>query len=194
MRTVTKAAACVLAIGAIGIVAAGCGSANTDANAPTVANTAVQTNAQGDTISSASSSAAPAGTSSGSSSASAVTIGTGTVSGLGTVLVNAQGQTLYMFVPDNKSKVTCTGACATVWPPVALSSGQTATASGSVKQSLLGSDPNPSGGDVVTYNGWPLYTYVSDTSAGQANGQALNINGGLWYVMSPSGAIIKKAA
>jgi predicted lipoprotein with Yx(FWY)xxD motif len=55
----------------------------------------------------------------------------------------------------------------------------------------LGSDPNPGGGTVVTYSGWPLYTYVADTAAGAAQGQALNLNGGLWYVMSPSGAIIR---
>lgn len=52
--------------------------------------------------------------------------------------------------------------------------------------------PEHAGGRVVTYDGWPLYTYVTDTAAGQANGQALNLNGGLWYVISPSGKVIKK--
>ena len=45
---------------------------------------------------------------------------------------------------------------------------------------------------MVTYAGWPLYTYVTDTTSGQANGQALNLNGGLWYVISPSGKVISK--
>ena len=57
---------------------------------------------------------------------------------------------------------------------------------------LLGSDSNPSGGKVVTYAGWPLYTYVADTGPGTASGQAKNLNGGLWYVISPAGTVIKK--
>lgn len=193
MRTVTKAAACSVAIGAIAVVGVGCGTSSTSYNAPTVTNSAVQTNSQGqtETVTTPAAAAAQGGSSSGSTSS--VTINSATVGSLGTILVNSQGQTLYMFVPDNKSKVTCVGGCAAVWPPVSIPAGQKATASGTVKQALLGSDPNPSGGDVVTYNGWPLYTYITDTSAGQATGQGVNLNGGLWYVMSPSGAIIKTA-
>jgi predicted lipoprotein with Yx(FWY)xxD motif len=55
----------------------------------------------------------------------------------------------------------------------------------------IGSDRNPSGGRVVTYNRWPLYRYIGDSKPGQASGQALDLNGGLWYVLSPSGKIIK---
>jgi len=43
-----------------------------------------------------------------------------------------------------------------------------------------------------TPRGWPLYTYVGDTSVGTAKGQALNLNGGLWYVLAPSGTVIRK--
>src|SRR2546426_10468937 len=85
---------------------------------------------------------------------------------LGTVLVNSKGRTLYMFVPDKRRKVTCVGSCAAVWPPVKLPKGGKPVAKGMVRASLLGSDPDPVGGRVVTYNRWPLYTYVSDTSAG----------------------------
>src|SRR4029078_11623395 len=60
------------------------------------------------------------------------------------------------------------------------------------KQTLLGSDKNPSGGRVVTYNRWPLYTYIADSKPGQATGQALDLNGGLWYVLSPYGKVITK--
>jgi outer membrane protein assembly factor BamB/predicted lipoprotein with Yx(FWY)xxD motif len=120
-----------------------------------------------------------------------VQISTRTVPGLGPVLVNAQGRTLYSFAPDNDKKVTCVGPCAEVWPPAFLPSGQKPIASGQVKQSLLGSDPDPAGGRVITYAGWPLYTFVSDTAPGKATGQGLNINGGLWYVLSPSGQVTK---
>jgi predicted lipoprotein with Yx(FWY)xxD motif len=111
---------------------------------------------------------------------------------LGTVLVNSRGRTLYMFVPDHRKRVTCKGTCAKYWPPLKLKSGTKPTAGGAARKKLLGSDPNPSGGRVVTYNRWPLYTYIADTKAGQANGQAIKLNGGYWYVLSPAGNVIKK--
>ena len=126
-----------------------------------------------------------------STSMTAVKISTRTVAKLGVILVNAKGRTLYMFVPDKQSKVTCVATCAAIWPPVKLPNGAKAVAAGTTKARLLGSDRNPSGGRVVTYNKWPLYTYVSDTAAGQAKGQGLKLNGGYWYVLSPSGKVIK---
>jgi predicted lipoprotein with Yx(FWY)xxD motif len=108
---------------------------------------------------------------------------------VGAVLVNAEGHTLYTFAPDQHSRVTCVSSCAAVWPPLKLASGETAAGS-QLKASLLGSDPDPEGGRVVTYAGWPLYTYAADSAAGQANGQALEANGGRWYVIAPSGKVV----
>ena len=118
---------------------------------------------------------------------SAATVQTKTLKKLGTVLVNSKGRTLYMFVPDHRKKVTCKDRCAAVWPPLKVKTGQKPTAGGAARKKLLGLD-----GRVVTYNRWPLYTYVGDSKPGQANGQATNLNGGLWYVMSPSGKYITK--
>lgn len=123
--------------------------------------------------------------------ATKVTISTRKLPKLGTVLVNGKGLTLYMFVPDKQKRVTCKTACAAVWPPVKLPKGAKAVAAGKAKAKLLSSDPNPAGGRVVTYNRWPLYTYVGDRKPGQATGQALNLNGGLWYVLAPSGKVIR---
>jgi predicted lipoprotein with Yx(FWY)xxD motif len=109
---------------------------------------------------------------------------------LGVVLANSAGRTLYMFVPDKRSKVTCIRACAAIWPPLKLPSGAKAVASEGAQATLLGSDRDPAGGRVITYNKWPLYTYVGDHAAGQAKGQALKLNGGYWYVLSPSGKVI----
>jgi predicted lipoprotein with Yx(FWY)xxD motif len=121
-----------------------------------------------------------------------VRVSTREVPKLGTVLVTSKGRTLYMFVPDKHRRVTCVRACAVVWPPLKLPKRAKAVASGKARSSLLGSDRDPAGGRVVTYAGWPLYTYVADTSAGTAKGQALNLNGGLWYVLAPSGKVIRK--
>jgi predicted lipoprotein with Yx(FWY)xxD motif len=160
---------------AIALLAAGCGSSST-----------TSTKSSASTPAASSTSSTPA--------AGAVQISTRTLPGLGSVVVNAQGRTLYMFAPDKAKKVTCVGACAAVWPPLALSSGQKPVVSGQAKSSLVGSDPNPAGGRTVTYAGWPLYTYVTDTSPGTARGQAINLNGGLWDVIAPSGKVITKKA
>ena len=111
---------------------------------------------------------------------------------LGVVLVNSRGRTLYMFVPDHRKKVTCKGSCAVIWPPLKIKNGQHPRAGGAARQKLLGTDKNPGGGRVVTYNRWPLYTYITDHRPGQHTGQGVNNSGGLWYVLSPSGKVIKK--
>ncbi len=132
----------------------------------------------------------------GKSDSGTATIGTRSLGALGTVLVDGSGRTLYMFPPDQQREVTCTGRCAVVWPHVSVSSGNAPKATGAVRQSLLGTvaDPDSSGKRVVTYDGWPLYRYDADTRPGQANGQALDVNGGYWYVLRPSGQIVKTPA
>lgn len=120
------------------------------------------------------------------------TVKTRKVKGLGVIVVNSRGFTLYMFKPDKRKRVTCRGSCAAVWPPLKIKKGHKPTAGGKARQKLLGTDKNPGGGRVVTYNRWPLYTYVADTKPGQATGQGTNLNGGLWYVLSPAGKVIKK--
>jgi predicted lipoprotein with Yx(FWY)xxD motif len=126
------------------------------------------------------------------SGSSSVSLSTRAIKGLGTVVVNSQGRTLYTFAPDKAKKVTCTGSCAVVWPPLKIGAGQKASVSGGLKSSLVSSAPDPSGGRVVTYNGWPLYLYQVDQVAGTDHGQALESSGGLWYAIAPSGEQITK--
>ncbi|MGH2885627.1 MAG: COG4315 family predicted lipoprotein [Solirubrobacteraceae bacterium] len=123
--------------------------------------------------------------------ASSVTVSAKKVDGLGKVLVTSKGLTLYMFVPDKQKKVTCVKTCAAIWPPLKAAKGAKLVALGGVKHSLLGTDKDPSGGLVVTYDKWPLYTYVADRKPGQASGQRLNSAGGLWYVLAVSGKVVK---
>lgn len=117
-----------------------------------------------------------------------VTIGTAKIGKLGTVLVNRRGYVLYMYQPDQHSKVACNHACQTYWPPVVAPATGVAKAVGRAKQSLIGSLKNPYDGKrIVTYNGWPLYTFVSDGRPRSANGQNINVNGGYWWVLTPAG-------
>jgi predicted lipoprotein with Yx(FWY)xxD motif len=127
-------------------------------------------------------------------STSSVAVKTRKVKGLGVVLVNAKGRTLYTFAKDQRRHVTCTGQCASFWPPLKWKGAGKPKAGGTAKAKLVGTDMNPSGGRVVTYSKWPLYTYVGDGGAGQANGQAISQSGGKWYVISPAGKVIKHKA
>jgi predicted lipoprotein with Yx(FWY)xxD motif len=126
----------------------------------------------------------------GASSAASVTISAKSVPGVGTVLVNGQGQTLYMLTSEKGGKITCTQAngCTQAWPETLLTSGATAATAGSgVQSSLLGTVKDASGNLEVTYNHWPLYTFSGDSGPGVAKGQALTSFGGTWYVLNGSG-------
>jgi len=96
-----------------------------------------------------------------------------------TVLTNANGLTLYTFAPDKSGKSVCYGSCAAYWPPV---KGPVTVASGVTGVTgKLGTAKRTDGSLQATYNGRPLYTYIADTAPGQAKGNKLNINGGLWF-------------
>ena len=131
-------------------------------------------------------SSAPAGT----SSAASATISAKSVPRVGTVLVNGQGQTLYMLTSDKGGKITCTQAngCTQAWPKTLLTNGATTAKAGSgVQASLLGTVKDASGNLEVTYNHWPLYTFVKDSGPGTAHGQGVTGFGGTWYVLNASG-------
>ena len=96
----------------------------------------------------------------------------------------------HVFAPDAGRHVTCTGGCATAWPPLLVRAGQTIAAGRGVRPGLLGTAPDPAGGSVVTYRGWPLYTYLGDAAPGHAAGQGEDDDGGYWFVMRPSGQIV----
>ncbi len=100
-----------------------------------------------------------------------------------TVLTNAKGLTVYWFAPDTSTKSNCNGSCATYWPPVP----GPATAMAGVN-GKLGVITRSDGSKQATFNGHPLYTYVSDTKPGEAKGNGLNLSGGLWHDIVLSGA------
>lgn len=117
-----------------------------------------------------------------------VTVSVRTLPGLGPVLVDGQGRTLYMFPPDAGSRVTCTGGCAGTWPPLVIARGKKPAGGAGVNRAVLSTlaDPN-SGARIITYAGYPLYRYAGDVDAGTATGQALFNSGGPWYVLNPDG-------
>jgi predicted lipoprotein with Yx(FWY)xxD motif len=119
------------------------------------------------------------------SSGKAATVGLASEGGLGKILVDSQGHTLYLFEKDTGTKSTCTGACAEQWPPL-RASGKPAVGSG-LSASEVGTTPRSDGAAEVTYNGHPLYLYAGDSKPGDTNGQGLNVFGGGWFALSASG-------
>lgn len=113
--------------------------------------------------------------------------------GLGRVLVDAQGRSLYLFEADKSGRSACYGTCAKFWPPL-LTTAKPRAAAGA-KAALLGTIRRTDGRLQVTYRGHPLYLFVKDAKAGQTSGEGVDGFGGLWYVLAPSGAsIVRQAA
>ncbi|SRR5712691_9783139 len=124
-----------------------------------------------------------AGQGGGASSGSTGDIGTVKISGVGTVLDDSKGFTLYHLTSESASNIQCTGGCATTWPPFMAPGGNAPSATGLTGK--LGTVTRPDGGVQVTYNGFPLYRYSGDSAPGQANGQGIS---GVWFAVSASGS------
>ena len=99
-----------------------------------------------------------------------------------TVLTNAQGMTLYWFVPDTSTKSNCNGSCAHYWPPV-----KGPVTAGTGVTGKLGTITRSDGSMQATYNGHPLYTYLADTAPGQNKGNGINASGGVWHEVTVTG-------
>ena len=148
----------------VALIAAACGSS------PTASKTSTASTAS----SSSSAAASPA-------AASSTALKTATISGT-KVLANAKGFTVYWFAPDTATKSNCNGSCAHYWPPV-----KGPAAAGTGVTGKLGMITRSDGSAQATYNGHPLYTYVSDTAPGQAKGNGVNLSGGVWHEVTVSG-------
>lgn len=99
---------------------------------------------------------------------------------LGEYLADADGATLYLFLPDEAGESTCNDECASNWPPLTEALG----AGDGVDAALLGAVDRTDGSSQLTYNGWPLYYFAGDNAAGDTNGQGVGEN---WFLVSTSG-------
>ena len=122
-----------------------------------------------------------------SSGGAAATVSVGSAAGVGKVLVDSKGMTLYYFEKDQKGSGVskCAGACATAWPP--LTTGGEAEAMSGVNASMMGTIERSDGTMQVTYAGWPLYTFVEDKKPGEDNGTDSKAFGASWYPLHPNG-------
>jgi predicted lipoprotein with Yx(FWY)xxD motif len=131
------------------------------------------------------------GSSAGSADRPGYEVRVASVVGLGRVLVDGGGYTLYMYAPDHRGQSTCYQVCAHQWPPLLLPRGVRRPVAGpGVNAALLGTVTRSNGSVQVTYNKWPLYRFDADVDPGQATGQGDDM--GLWYVLSPTGSIDRR--
>lgn len=120
-----------------------------------------------------------------SASTEGAPITVGTAKGVGKVLVDTNGLTLYYFQKDQNGKSACYGACEKGWPPL-ITEGAPQAGEGAMA-SKLGTTERKDGTTQVTYAGWPLYTFVEDKKPGEDNGTDSKAFGASWYPLHPNG-------
>ena len=103
-------------------------------------------------------------------------------SDLGDILVDAKGNTLYLYTPDgdNIDESQCTGGCASAWPPLTAKKAR-------VGKGVDASFVTVSGSGQVAYNNHLLYRYGGDSAVGDTNGQGV---GGVWFAVGADGSQI----
>jgi predicted lipoprotein with Yx(FWY)xxD motif len=168
-----------IALVAVGFVLAACGGGGAT---PSPAATMVSTPAPP-------TSASPAASGSPAAGATVVAVADNDA---GSIVVDGAGRSLYLFTRDTKGAgtSTCTGECATAWPPLLVDAAAPATA-GDGLTGTLDTVTRDDGSLQVTLDGWPLYYFAGDAAAGDTNGQGLN---DVWWLVAPDGSPIDGAA
>ena len=115
--------------------------------------------------------ATPAPIGGGASSAAGAIVNAASSPTFGMVLTGPNGMTLYTHTGDSATSSTCSGSCATAWPPLATT-GQPTAGTGVTGQ--LGTLARADGTTQVTYAGLPLYYWQGDTKAGDVTGNGVN--------------------
>jgi predicted lipoprotein with Yx(FWY)xxD motif len=133
---------------------------------------------------------ASGGSSAASSEAAADAVLATADSDLGTIVVDAEGMTVYVFDKDTQGSgaSSCSGGCLEAWPPVVADSDSPAVdgVSGEV-----GTITRDDGTVQVTLDGWPLYYWQGDTAPGDTTGQGVQ---DVWWVVAPDGSKIAETA
>jgi predicted lipoprotein with Yx(FWY)xxD motif len=164
----------LLALAAV-VAIAGCGSSS---NSSSSGSSGGAYGSGGESTSKTASATSPT-----SGAVTAITVGS--ASGVGKVIVDPEGMTLYYFQKDQGGKSACYGACEQAWPPLTTESKP--QAGEGAMASKLGTTMRKDGTTQVTYAGWPLYTFVEDKKPGEDNGTDSKAFGASWYPLHPNG-------
>jgi predicted lipoprotein with Yx(FWY)xxD motif len=172
-----------VAVAAAAAIIAGCGSTSKPSNGAAGGAAASATNAGSATNGAAASGSAATAT--GTALAAKANPKLGTILAAG-----PRHMTAYLFTADASGKPTCSGACASVWPPVPAGSGAAAV-SGGLEAAKVGAVKRADGTSQLTYAGHPLYYFAQDGDKGDAYGQGVNGFGAPWYAVTPAGEAAK---
>jgi predicted lipoprotein with Yx(FWY)xxD motif len=102
------------------------------------------------------------------------------------VLANHLSRSLYLFSIEKGSTVHCTGTCLKTWIPLEVHSKTTPITIGRSVNGHVGYVTRGTNLFQLTYNTYPIYTYVHDTAVGQTKGEGVATNGGTWYLVRAS--------
>jgi len=135
----------------------------------------------------------PASASPTSTASPSTMFGTATVSGLGTVVVDGRGWTVYVLTADGRTNHPCEDAsgCTKIWPDLPLPDGVKPTAGTGLDASKLSTMKNPDGETYPTYGGWLMYEFSKDTGPAQGGGEGIKSFGGTWYALTPAGTLVQ---
>lgn len=108
-----------------------------------------------------------------------------------TILVDAQGRTLYVLTPETVHRLLCKSSeCLEVWPPLtAPRNSHTKITLGRGVHGTFGFLHRSDGVWQVTLNGLPLYRFSGDTARGEASGEGFESFGGTWHAVLASGKV-----
>jgi predicted lipoprotein with Yx(FWY)xxD motif len=163
-----------VSLAALALLAAACGSSGGGSTA------AAPASASPPAAADSSAPSAPAAAAGGTASLNLAARGD-----LGQVLVDSQGRTLYLWEADSGSTSTCSGSCASAWPPAVVTG--TPTAGAGLNASLIGTTKRDDGSMELTYNNHPLYLFIGDKAPAAAKGQGSSAFGAPWYVVNAAG-------
>lgn len=161
----------------LGMLAAACGSSS---------NKPAATAASGGASSAPTS--APAATSAQAASSAPLNVKVTSNAKFGNILTDANGMTLYLRTSDPQNGSSCTGGCASTWPPLTITGKPSVDSS--ISASLISTITRDDGSTQVTINGKPLYHYAPDKAPGDTGGEGI---ANVWYVVAPNGEAVTTA-
>lgn len=120
--------------------------------------------------------------------AAATKLDAGHAGAYGAVLVDSHGFSLYTLA-NSAGKMVCKGKCLSFWPPVAVSKSTKQVDLGPGVTGEIGFLPLTKTTKEVTFDGYPLYTFVKDTAPGQSHGEGIVAFGGTWELLRPAALV-----
>ena len=102
------------------------------------------------------------------------------------VLANSSSRSLYVLSVESAGVLSCTAGCLSAWFPVLVPNSVTSIIRGAGVNGTVGFVARANSMSQVTFNGFPVYTYVGDSGPLQANGEGVSADGGTWYLVNAS--------